>query len=243
MTRVHRLDFMLVVLIGVALAGLSPASFAQTSSLGARQRTAGGAETARITPREAPVIERNAVYEQYSWVTTKPVAPKTYRVGDLITIVIRESRKFEADADLETKTRFDVRSELEAFFALTNGGLGSADFHRGRPNVDYRYDAKLKGEGDTNREDRLTTRLTGRILDVKPNGILVLEARARVQHDDEISEITLTGICRKEDVTVDNTVLSTQIANKEIAVNNKGAIRSAAQRGWIPRLIDLIKPF
>jgi flagellar L-ring protein precursor FlgH len=101
----------------------------------------------------------------------------------------------------------------------------------------------LKGEGDTNREDRLTTRLTGRILDVKPNGILVLEARARVQHDDEISEITLTGVCRKEDVTADNTVLSTQIANKEITVNNKGALRAAARRGWIPRLIDLIKPF
>jgi len=62
-------------------------------------------------------------------------------------------------------------------------------------------------------------------------------------NDDEISNITLTGVCRKEDVTADNTILSTQIANKNLVVTNKGALRSASTRGWIPKLIDLIKPF
>ena len=231
------------ILMLILVAASSSHLHAQTSSIGARQRQAEALKVRRIAPREAPEIERNAVYEQHSWVTVKPAPPKLFKVGDLITIVIRESRKFEADADLETKTEFDVKSELEAFFALTDGGLGAADFHRGKPTVDYKYGSKLKSEGDTNREDRLTTRITGRIVDVKPNGILVLEARAGVRHDDEISEITLTGVCRKEDVTADNTVLSTQIANKDIVVRNKGALRAAAQRGWIPRLIDLIKPF
>ena len=71
----------------------------------------------------------------------------------------------------------------------------------------------------------------------------LLEARAAVRHDDETSMITLTGVCRKEDVTADNTILSTQIADKNIVVANEGALRAASSRGWIPKLIDLIKPF
>jgi flagellar basal body L-ring protein FlgH len=46
-----------------------------------------------------------------------------------------------------------------------------------------------------------------------------------------------------EDVTADNSVLSTQIADKDLVVDNEGALRAASSRGWIPRLIDLVKPF
>ena len=216
---------------------------AQTSSLGAKKRQADAGKIRPVAPRETPEIERNAVYERYSWITVKPAPPKTFKVGDLMTIVVRERRKFEADADLETKKRFDLKSELDAFFKLTNGGIGETTFQRGKPTIDYKLDNKLKSEGDTEREDRLTTRLSGKIIDVKPNGLLVLEAKARIQHDDEISAITLTGVCRKGDVTADNTILSTQIANKNIVVENRGALRAASSRGWIPKLIDLIKPF
>ncbi len=228
-----------VLLVSVRTAAVS----AQTSSLGAKKRQTETGQIRPIAPREAPRIERNAVYERYSWITVKPAPPKTFKVGDLITIVVRERRKFEADADLETKRKFDLKSELGAFFKLTDGGIGETTFQRGKPTIDYKLDNKLKTEGDTEREDRLTTRLSGKIIDVKPNGLLVLEAKARIQHDDEISAITLTGVCRKEDVTVDNTILSTQIANKNIVVENRGALRAASSRGWITKLIDLIKPF
>ena len=232
------------VFVAVVVACAGPGdSFAQTSSLGAKRRQAEAGQVHKVAPREAPRIERNVVYERYSWTTVKRVPPKTFKVDDLITIIVRERRKFEADADLETKKQFDAKSELEAFFKLTNGGLGSTTFQRGKPNIDFKYDTELKSEGDTTRQDNLTMRLMGKIVDVKPNGLLVLEARARIQHDDEISELTFTGTCRKEDVTADNTVLSTQIADKNVVVKNRGALRAASTRGWIPKLIDLIKPF
>ncbi len=218
-------------------------AFAQISSLGAKKRLVESREIPEAASREAPKIQRNAVYEAYSWITVKQAPPKRFRVGDLLTIIVRETRKFEADADLKTKKQFDIKSELEAFFNLTGGGIGSSAFRRGKPTVDYKYSTDLKTKGDTQREDRLTTRLTGRIIDVKPNGLLVLEARAKIQHDDEISTITVTGTCRKEDVTADNTILSTQVADKNIVVLNEGALRAATSRGWIPKLIDLLSPF
>ena len=101
----------------------------------------------------------------------------------------------------------------------------------------------MRSDGDSSREDSLTTRLTAMIIDVKPNGMLVIEGRARLTHDDEVSEVTVTGFCRKDDVTANNTILSTQLADKEVVITNEGALRRVASRGWIPTLIDLLKPF
>lgn len=215
---------------------------AQTSSLGARQRAAEAGKVEEKSPRESPPRPRNLVYEKYGWTVLPPTSPRAYRPGDLVTIIVREQRKWEADSDLQTKKKFDIKSELDEFIKLTQGGLGAATFRRGKPNVDYLYDQKYKGEGDSSREDKLTTRLTARILDVKPNGLLVLEGRAKIVHDEESSQITLTGTCRKEDITADNTVLSTQIADKQVVVSNEGALKSAATRGWITKLLDVLKP-
>jgi len=224
--------------------GVCQVVVAQTSSLGAHKRqldvNKSGVE---LEMREAPPRPRNFVYERYGWIASTPVPPKMFKPGDLLTVIVREQKKWEADADLETKNKFDVKSELEAFVKPTEGGLGSAMFRRGKPNIDYKYNLKNKSEGDSSREDKLTTRLTGKIIDVKPNGLLVIEARAKITHDEEVSEITLVGTCRKEDVTADNTVLSTQIADKEVVVGNKGALRSAATRGWIAKILDAVKPF
>jgi flagellar L-ring protein precursor FlgH len=215
---------------------------AQTSSIGANKRKAEEGRVIPQAPREALTVQRNHVYEKFSWTSSPPRLPKTFKPGDLITIIVRERRKFEAEADLERKQRFKIKSELDAFIKATDGGIGAATFRRGKPTIDYSLDQQTRNEGETNREDAMTTRLTGKIIDVKPNGLLVVEARARVAHDEEISEITFTGTCRKEDVTADNTVLSTQVADKNIVVHNEGAIRAASNRGWILKLLDLLKP-
>ena len=226
---------LLIALIGAAMA------YGQTASLGAEQRRA-QVENVSPPPREAPHINRNLVYDRYSWTSVPPPKPKTFKVGDLITVIVRERRAYEADSALETKRRFNLQSDLEAFIKLTQGGVGAATFQRGKPNIDYKLDKRLKTEGDAEREDALTMRLTGKIIDVKPNGVLVLEARARIRHDDEVSVMTLAGTCRKEDVTADNTVLSTQLADKTIVVDNAGALRAASSRGWLLKIIDSLNP-
>lgn len=220
---------------------------AQVSSIGARERAARDARPAALSSSAMNSEPRpgttHSVYDQYSWISSRPAPPRTFRVGDLITIIVRERREFEADGDLKTRKRLDIQSQLDAFLKLADGGVGSAAFRRGKPNIDYNLNNRLQSDGETEREDRLTTRLTGQIIDVKPNGVLVFEAQAHVQHDDEVSTITFTGSCRKEDVTADNTILSTQVADKRIAVRNEGAVRAASSRGWLLKLLDSISPF
>lgn len=237
--RLHQRN---VVLFGVVW--LLPSMVcAQTSSLGAlvRKQTAESPEPAPA--REDPLSTRNAVYDAHSWIVTRVPKPKTFRPGDLLTIIIRERKKWEAESDLETKNEWDIKSELGEFIKLASGGIGAADFRRGQPNIQYKYKTKVRNEGDSSRDDKFTTRLTAKIIDVKPNGLLVIEGRARIAHDEEVTEVTITGTCRKEDVTADNTILSTQIADKDVIIRNEGALFSAARRGWVTRLLDLFKPF
>jgi len=230
-----------VLILGLAW-GLPAASVAQTSSLGVKNRLAKKQKPPVKPTREKPHRERHLVYETYSWTAKTPLPPKTYRPGDLITIIVRQQRQYEADADLQSRKKWEITSELQAFANIIKGGVGAATFRRGKPTIDYKYENLLRNQGDTSREDRLTTKLAAKIIDVKPNGLLVLEGQARVKHDDEVSAISLTGMCRKEDITADNTILSTQIANLGIVIDNKGALRSTTTRGWIPKLLDWLKP-
>lgn len=230
-------------ILGLALLVLAGDALAQTSSLGKKRRVELERYPEEPPPRETPPTPRNKTYIDHSWISAPAPVPRTYAPGDLLTIIIREQRTWEAESELDTRRQFDVLSQLSAFVDFIDGGVGETAFSRGQPNIDYRMQEQLRSEGEQTREDRLVTRLTARIIDVKPNGLLVIEGRARVIHDDEMSEITVTGTCRKEDVTADNTILSTQVADKEVAVANKGALRSASSRGWILKLLDLLRPF
>ncbi len=232
----------LIIMAILVWMSLATAANAQTSSLGVKNRIALKQRPPVKPTREKPLQEHHIVYDTYSWTAKKPLHPKTYRPGDLITIIVRQQRQYEADADLQSRKKWEITSELEAFANLVSGGLGAAAFRRGKPSIDYKFESRLRNRGDTSREDRLTTRLAAKIIDVKPNGLLVIEGRARVKHDDEVSAISVTGICRKEDVTADNTVLSTQISGLDIVVDNEGAMRATTTRGWLPKLMDWLKP-
>ena len=220
----------------------SASAAGQTSSIGVRQKVQEDAKKPEAKSRVHQEKPGNEVVERYSWIASKPKDPPTYKVNDLLTIIVREQSKYESEAELETEKQYDIKSELDAFLKFTAGGVGATAFRRGKPTVDYKFKNKLEGEGDASRQDKLTTRITAKIVDVKPNGNLVIEAKRRVQHDDELYMIALTGTCRKDDVTADNTILSTQLANTDITVKTDGALRDSTRRGWIPKLLDLLRP-
>ena len=215
---------------------------AQTSSLGARQRRQLALQPLHAVARENPRIARNVVYDRHAWTAAGPKKTKIFGIGDLITVIVREQRSFEAESDLETKKKVSLDAQINEFIRLVDGGIGPTGFGRGPLRIDATLQSRLKNEGDAERRDRLTMRLTAKIIDIKPNGVLVLEGRARIQHDAEVSVLTVTGSCRKEDVTADNTILSTQLADKGITVDNQGALRDVTKRGWLFRMMDFLKP-
>ena len=107
--------------------------------------------------------------------------------------------------------------------------------------VDYQRD--FKGEGDYKREDDFTARLTAEVFEILPNGNLVLEARTHIKTDKEEATIRVTGICRPEDVTAANSVLSSQIHDLKIEKVHTGDLKKNAEKGLIPRILDTLFAF
>ncbi len=103
--------------------------------------------------------------------------------------------------------------------------------------------AKFEGEGEYERKERVTARITARVLEVKPNGTLLIEARTSIQTDSEKQTILLAGMCRSEDVSARNTVSSSQLFDLTLNIQHEGQVKKAAEKGLIPRALEAIFNF
>lgn len=81
------------------------------------------------------------------------------------------------------------------------------------------------------------------MVDIRPNGNLVIEARRYRHNNDEITEASLSGTVRREDVLPNNTVLSEDVAELNIYTHDEGHVRDSYRRGWLWRVFDRWKPF
>ena len=176
----------------------------------------------------------------------KPPPPKTYVKHDKIEIIINETSLSTAESKLETKTKYDSRAELAQFPSLKQL-LYNATLRDGitgdSPNVGLTANQNYKGDGKLERKDRLTAHISGIVIDVKPNGHLVVEAKETIQQDSESKTLVVAGVCDPKDVTVQGTVLSNQVANLVIRVDNTGQVRDASQKGLIPQVLEAIFNF
>jgi flagellar L-ring protein precursor FlgH len=191
----------------------------------------------------ADLTPANEALAESSFISVALPEPRKFRLHDLITIIVKEKKKYESDGETEEKKDVSLQARLEEWFRIHKHKWLQQTFGGGVPEVDFGLKGKWKGEGTVEREDEFTTRITAEVIDVKPNGNLVLQARKSIEMDEEWQVITLTGVCRSLDVSPDNTVLSTQLADLTITVEHAGAVRDGTRRGWVPRFFDWLRPF
>jgi flagellar L-ring protein precursor FlgH len=188
---------------------------------------------------------QQAKLSQVSFFAVPEQEPKTLKKHDLITIVIREESQFDSKAETDFNKNAQLQAQANQLFQLrlSNFSIKSLTPPTPVPGIDLTGNRTFKGAGEVDRTDTFTARITAEILDVKPNGTLVLQARKRIKTDEEEQQFILTGTCRVDDVAADNTILSTQLYDLELQKNHKGNVRKATERGNLPKLLDFINPF
>jgi len=171
--------------------------------------------------------------------------PKSYVKNDLITILIDEQSTSTTTADADQEKKLNFNASLEHFIDMTQlYGLRLQTSPRSPiAQVDLNANPKWKAQGSYDRADKLAAKITATIIDVKPNGVLVLEAKKTVTKDNEVTTIVLTGNVRTIDVTTSNTVLSSQLADLIVSMKNDGDVKDSTTKGWIPRLLDTVFAF
>lgn len=245
----HRITFSILILVPVLL--ISNARVAAQAIPDTRESSSSPSSSLMVTQppvgdhdnmREAPHTLRDS-----SMFAIAPPRPRTFLPHDLVQIIIRESSKASSSHELETTKEYNLDGKISAFPRFSLSDLFDLQVDAGRttglPRVGVDFTSEFSGEGDYDRSDELTARLTAEILEILPNGNLILEARTFIKNDEEEMTIKVTGICRPEDITAANTILSNQIHDLKVKKTHEGELKKANEKGFVARILDVIFAF
>jgi len=143
---------------------------------------------------------------------------KASQVGDLITINILESTTASASGTAKGARSFSASSGITAFLGTIKPTAPVANLFS--PNAQD----SLNGAATTASSHSLSTNLAGSVVKVLPNGYLVIQAARDVYIDNQRQHVIVRGVVRPSDLSPDNSVPSTAIANLQVEVEGKGVI-------------------
>ena len=154
-------------------------------------------------------------------------------VNDIVNILIVENSTATNSANTSTQKKGDVSAGIPSFLGIkTNPNPLTAS-----SGLDF------SGQASTSRTGQLNASLSARVVQVMPNGDLVIEGTKQVTINREHQLLTVRGIVRQYDVSPTNVVLSTSIANMDVNFDGKGIISDANKPALLYKIFKYILPF
>lgn len=167
---------------------------------------------------------------------------RSLNVGDILTIAISESSTENKNNATATERKSSLSAAITAFLypagatsLLTKGGQ--------LPAMAYNSDHQHNGSGTISDSETIVAQIAVHIIDVLPNGNLVIEGKRETSFSNENQTIVLRGVVRPFDVLSNNTVFSYNVADATIQIIGKGTVSDSQNKGWFNRIWDKINPF
>ncbi len=158
------------------------------------------------------------------------------QVGDIVTVLVNDTASALASGVTNSSRKSSANSSITSLYGATSAKLASLLGTSG--------DQELAGTGQTSRNMTISTTISARVIQVSPNGSLLVEGVKNIGVNSEKQTITLQGLIRPLDLTTGNTISSNQIANLSIQVNGKGVVGDAIRRPhFLYRLLLGLLPF
>jgi flagellar L-ring protein precursor FlgH len=204
------------VLAGLTLLLPLPALSGKHKPQPARDRLADYIARVRGTTGPAPIT--GSVWTPQSPYTDLASDYKAKNINDLIVIQVIEQTSAAADGTVKSQRTFSASSGV-------SGLMGTPGPTSGLQNIFSPSSSRsLNGQTQTSSDSSLTTSLAGRVVDVLPNGFLVIEAAREIEMNNQHQTLIVRGVVRPGDVTAGNTVPSTAISNLEVELKGRGVI-------------------
>jgi len=161
---------------------------------------------------------------------------KASRVGDIITVTLQErttsSKSSKIDVLKDNDIGVSAGAGTDQIFGMNPslGDLGLA--------TNLSAQRQFTGEADADQSNQLTGNISVTVVDVYPNGTLVVRGEKWIQLNRGDEYIRISGLVRPDDVTPDNTVVSTKIANARIAYSGTGEFADSQRAGWLTQFFN-----
>ncbi len=226
-----------VVLLGVLLLANQPNAHAGIFS----KKLIGGksAEKAKPTPpeealrayvervraqKDAEVRTPGSIWSDQGRLVRLSTDAKAARLHDVISIVVSESLAASTDGQVKNSRASNANSGLTALF----GSLSATNKLQNL--VGQTSSSGLTAQGQSVTNSSLATTFGGEVVEVLPNGMLVVQATRQLTFSQQTQVIRLRGLVRPEDVSAQNQVQSTAMTDLELEVTGKGIISDTTYR-------------
>jgi flagellar L-ring protein precursor FlgH len=167
---------------------------------------------------------------------------RAHAVGDVLTILIQESNTATKDNSLKTAKSSGIDASLETFlYSPTASGFLTKNGKM--PAMKMSGKSDFTGGGQINNSEKITARIAVTVVDVLPNGNLVIEGKRTTSFARETQDAVLRGTVRTPDIAANNTVYSYNVADATIKFVSKGTVTDSQKKGWFTRLWDKLAPF
>jgi len=143
---------------------------------------------------------------------------------DLVQVVVQESVVASTDGAVKGSRTSNASSQITSLFSKLSASSAAQNL------IGQNSAAGLSGQGSSANNSSLLTTFGGQVVEVLPNGMLVIEAARQVEFSQQTQTIVLRGLVRPEDISQQNQVLSTAISSLELQVRGKGIVTDYTRR-------------
>lgn len=156
------------------------------------------------------------------------------RVGDPLTIVLveRTAASKSSTSKLDSGGGFGITPPTTGPLNLFNNSDVSASGSR-----------NFNGVGTAGQANSLSGEISVTVAQVYPNGTMLVQGQKRVTLNRGDEFVQIKGLVRTADVDRDNRVLSTRVADAQIAYTGRGDVARAGRQGWLSRFFQVVSPF
>ncbi len=204
-----------------------------------------GSSQKRITPPKIP--SSSSVARQ------KPQAPgslytgyenlfsdaKAYNVGDTVTIRIVEN--ITGSGSTDTKASRSNKMGLNIPYPTVNDKQLTGN--KTMFGLNQKSTNDFQGKGGTKRSAKLIANIAARVVKVYPNGNMFIVGEKYIKINDDTQILKISGIINPRDISSDNTIDSSKIADMYVEYNGEGFTASTQKPGWLANFIMKIWPF
>lgn len=171
--------------------------------------------------------------------------PRTLKLNDIVIVTVDEKSHVLSEGEMDRRKNTSLQATLKDWiiFSPRSFGIRLDPQSAGEPKIDGQWDNKYRAQADFEARDAMKFTIAARVVDVRPNGTLVIEGRRIIQHNEDSWEYFLLGVIRPEDVKPNNTIESEKIAELRIWKRESGHVRDGYRRGWLMEWLDRFQPF
>lgn len=168
---------------------------------------------------------------------------RAFQVMDLVTITVAENTEGSKAADTKLDSTSTVQAAISKFFGLEQDAAKKNPGFDPTALLNASASKEFEGTGQTTRRGRLKGTISAMVAEVLPSGILRVAGEKIISVNGEEQVMILSGLVRPRDVTSDNQIDSSKIANIRIDYFGKGDIGDMQRPGWLGRVLHKVWPF